>query len=178
MLYWADRVCGMKHACLRYFNAAGAHLSGELGEDHTPEYHLIPRLIQVALGQRENIVVFGNEYPTPDGTCVRDYIHVLDLAQAHILAMEAIGGGSSRVYNLGTGAGYSVLQVIEMVERITGHEIAWTFGPRRLVDPARLIADSSKIEQELRWKPKFSDLQTIVETAWRWYRLHPYGYSS
>jgi len=178
MLYWADRVYGMKYACLRYFNAAGAHPSGELGEDHTPEFHLIPRLMKVALGQQENIVVFGNDYPTLDGTCMRDYIHVVDLAQAHILAMEVIGEGPSRVYNLGSGSGYSVLQVIEMVERITGREIAWTFGPRRPGDPAKLIADSSKIKQELCWKPKFSDLQTIVETAWRWHRLHPYGYSS
>ena len=175
MLHWADRIWGMKYACLRYFNAAGALPSGERGEDHTPENHIIPIVLQVALGQRDHVVVFGGDYPTPDGTCVRDYIHVLDLADAHLLALDGLDGGS-RAYNLGNGRGFSVLEVIEAARQITGRPIPVVMGERRPGDPAILIADSSKIKRELGWSPKHDDLHDIVRTAWNWHRTHPEGY--
>jgi UDP-glucose 4-epimerase len=176
LLHWMDQLYGLRYAALRYFNACGA-ASPNLGEDHDPETHLIPLVLQVALGQREKIVIYGDDYATPDGTCVRDYIHVLDLAQAHILALHVLDGGS-RVYNLGHGQGFSVQEVIAMARQVTGHPIPAEIGPRRPGDPATLIADSTQIQQELGWQPAHSDLRNILETAWAWHRKHPYGYAS
>lgn len=176
LLMWMEKIYGLRHACLRYFNASGAHPDGLIGEDHRPETHLIPLILQVALGQRPHIDVFGTDYDTPDGTCIRDYVHVMDLADAHILALEALADGRSRTYNLGSGAGYSVLEVIETARRVTGHPIPVQTGPRRAGDLARLVADSRKIKAELGWEPKYGDLQSIVETAWRWHQSHPQGY--
>ncbi len=175
ILHWMDRVYGMRYAALRYFNAAGASPTGERGEDHDPETHLIPRVLQVALGQREKITIFGDDYPTHDGTCVRDYIHVTDLAQAHILALRALDQGS-RTYNLGNGQGFTVKEVIQTCREITGHPIPAEVGPRRPGDPAVLVASSEKIRRELGWKPRYPDLRTIVEHAWEWHRTHPHGY--
>jgi len=175
MLHWLDRVYGFRYAALRYFNAAGASPDGARGEDHTPETHLIPRVLQVALGQRDQIVIFGDDYPTRDGTCVRDYIHVIDLAQAHILALKALDKGS-RTYNLGNGQGFTIREVLETARQVTGHPIPAVVGPRRPGDPATLIASSKKIRQELGWEPRFPDLRTIVETAWKWHSTHPHGY--
>jgi len=177
MLHWLDRIYGMRYAALRYFNAAGAAPDGSRGEDHTPELHLIPRVLKVALGQLDEIVVFGDDYPTRDGTCVRDYIHVVDLAQAHILALHALDQGS-RTYNLGNGQGFTVKEVIETAREVTGHPIPAKVGPRRPGDPATLIASSEKIRRELGWKPRYPELRTIVETAWNWHRTHPHGYET
>ena len=174
-LYWLDRIHGFRYAALRYFNAAGASPSGERGEDHDPETHLIPIVLQVALGQREKVTIFGDDYPTRDGTCVRDYIHVTDLAQAHILALQALDAGS-RVYNLGNSHGATVNEVIETCRQVTGHPIPAEAGPRRPGDPAVLIASSEKIRRELGWEPRYPDLRTIVEHAWEWHRMHPHGY--
>ena len=174
-LYWLDRVYGFRYAALRYFNAAGASPTGERGEDHDPETHLIPLTLQVALGQREKITVYGDDYPTRDGTCVRDYIHVVDLAQAHILALRALDGGS-RTYNLGNGQGFTVKEVIETCRQVTGHPIPAEIGARRSGDPATLVASSKKIRRELGWESKYPDLRTIVEHAWAWHRSHPDGY--
>jgi UDP-glucose 4-epimerase len=161
---------------LRYFNAAGADQEGELGEDHSPETHLIPIGIIAALNGK-SIPIFGTDYETPDGTCIRDYIHVTDLAQAHILALEKLErGGISGIYNLGNGNGYSVREVIETVRKVTGKKIVSIESPRRPGDPARLVASSEKIKEELGWAPKYPDLETIVETAWRWHQNHPNGY--
>ena len=175
ILHWMDRIFGFRYAALRYFNAAGASPTGERGEDHDPETHLIPRVLQVALGQRDKIVIFGDDYPTRDGTCVRDYIHVVDLAQAHILALRALDQGS-RTYNLGNGRGFTVKEVIETCREVTGHPIPAEVGPRRPGDPAILVASSEKIRRELGWEPKYPDLRTIVEHAWEWHRTHPHGY--
>ncbi|HMR66543.1 MAG TPA: UDP-glucose 4-epimerase GalE [Anaerolineae bacterium] len=172
-LYWLDRVHGFRYAALRYFNACGA--SAERGEDHDPELHIIPILFQVALGQREKVLVFGDDYPTPDGTCVRDYVHVLDLAQAHILALRALDQGS-RVYNLGNGQGFTVMEVVNMVREVTGHPIPAEVIARRPGDPAILIASSDKIRRELGWQPQYTDLRDIIESAWRWHQAHPNGY--
>jgi UDP-glucose 4-epimerase len=172
-LYWLERTKGMRYACLRYFNAAGA-LPG-IGEDHAPETHLIPLVLEVALGKRDKICVFGNDYPTPDGTCVRDYVHVADLAQAHILALKALDGGS-RTYNLGNGRGYSILEVIAAAEEVTGRKIKVEFGPRRSGDPATLIAGSDKIRRELGWQPRCPELKDIIRSAWDWHESHPHGY--
>ncbi len=177
MLHWLDRIYGFRYAALRYFNAAGASPSGERGEDHDPETHLIPRVLQVALGQRDRVVIFGDDYPTRDGTCVRDYIHVTDLAQAHILALKALDK-SSRTYNLGNGQGFTIQEVIETARQVTGHPIPAAAGPRRPGDPATLIASSKKIRQELGWEPRFPDLRAIVETAWKWHSTHPHGYKT
>lgn len=174
MLYWLDRTMGLRYAALRYFNACGA-ASPDLGEDHDPETHLIPLVLQVALGQREKIVVFGDDYDTKDGTCIRDYVHVLDLAQAHILALRALDQGS-RTYNLGNGRGFSVNQVIETARKVTGHSIPAQIGPRRPGDPAILIAGSDRIQRELGWQPHYPDLKGIIEGAWRWHSRHPQGY--
>jgi UDP-glucose 4-epimerase len=173
ILYWLDRLHGLRYAALRYFNAAGA--STEQGEDHAPETHLIPIVLQVALGRRDNVVVFGDDYPTRDGTCVRDYIHVLDLAQAHILALHALEKGS-RVYNLGNGRGFTVQEVIEVARRITGHPIPAEVGPRRQGDPPVLVASSERIRRELGWQPRFSALEEIIGSAWRWHQAQPNGY--
>ncbi|NCF90886.1 MAG: UDP-glucose 4-epimerase GalE [Verrucomicrobiaceae bacterium] len=173
-LYWLEKTHGLKYACLRYFNAAGA--APERGEDHAPELHLIPLVLQVALGQRDRIKMFGDDYDTPDGTCVRDYIHVLDLAQAHILASEGLDRGS-QLYNLGNGQGYSVKQVIEAAREITGHAIPAEVTPRRAGDPATLVASSWKIRESLGWKPQFPELEAIIKTAWEWHQSHPQGYN-
>ncbi len=176
MLYWMDRVYGMKFASLRYFNACGA-ASPDLGEDHDPETHLIPIVLEVALGQREKLIIFGDDYDTPDGTCIRDYIHLSDLSQAHLLALDKIESGS-RTYNLGNGRGFSVKEVVETARKVTGAPIPVEIGPRRLGDPAILIADSKIAQQELGWRPKFTELEQIIESAWQWHRTHPHGYRS
>jgi UDP-glucose 4-epimerase len=173
ILYWLDQTCGLHYAALRYFNAAGA--TPGRGEDHHPETHLIPLVLQVALGHRERIEVYGADYTTRDGTCVRDYIHVLDLAQAHILALRALEGGS-RTYNLGNGQGYTVREVIDMARAVTGRPIPSVDSPRRQGDPAVLVAGSDKIRQELGWQPSHPDLRDIVQSAWDWHRTHPDGY--
>ncbi len=161
----------LKYISLRYFNAAGADIAGALGERHEPETHLIPLILQVASGQRKNISIFGTDYPTEDGTCIRDYVHVSDLAHAHILALRALlTGGNSAVYNLGNSSGYSVREVIKLARQITGHQIPASSGDRRPGDPAVLIADSSKIRHELGWNPRYEDLRTIIETAWVWHQ--------
>ena len=173
MLHWLDRIHGLRYAALRYFNAAGA--TPQRGEDHSPETHLIPLVLQVALGQRHQIQVYGNDYPTRDGTCVRDYIHVTDLAQAHILALRALDE-SSRTYNLGNGQGYTVREVIETARQVTGHPIPAVDGPRRPGDPPELVAGSDKIRRDHGWQPRFPDLYDIVQSAWNWHRTHPRGY--
>jgi UDP-glucose 4-epimerase len=172
-LHWLEKTHGMKSACLRYFNAAGA--SEERGEDHSPELHLIPLVLQVALGQREHISIFGEDYPTPDGTCVRDYIHVCDLAQAHILALGALEQGS-RTYHLGNGRGFSVKEVVETARQITGHSIPVKMSSRRPGDPALLVGASEKIRSELGWNPQFPALTDIIRSAWKWHQTHPNGY--
>jgi len=174
MLYWLDKVHDLRYATLRYFNAAGA--SEERGEDHNPELHLIPIVLQVALGKRENVTIFGDDYDTVDGTCVRDYIHIIDLAQAHILALEALDNGS-RTYNLGNGKGFSVKQVIETAREITGHAIPAEIGARRAGDPATLVASSEKIREELGWQPRFPELKDVVQSAWDWHQKYPQGYA-
>jgi UDP-glucose 4-epimerase len=177
-LHWMDKIYGMASCCLRYFNASGAHPNGHIGEDHTPEYHLIPIILQAALGQREKLSIFGDDYPTPDGTCIRDYIHVIDLAEAHILALEALADGKSRKYNLGNGKGYSIREVLDTARQITGREIKADVVARRPGDPASLIADSTRISEELGWQPEFGSLHQIIETAWNWHKNHPEGYAS
>ncbi len=174
VLHWLHRTHGLKYVSLRYFNAAGA--LPDCGEDHDPETHLIPLVLQVALGQRSHITIFGDDYPTRDGTCVRDYIHVADLAQAHILALEALDTLGARHYNLGNGTGYTVKEVIETARRITGHPIPAVIGPRRPGDPAVLVASSERIRRELGWAPQYPDLESIVRSAWEWHRAHPNGY--
>jgi len=175
MLAWLDRLCGLRYAALRYFNAAGASPSGERGEDHSPETHLIPLILQVALSHKDAITIFGDDYPTRDGTCVRDYVHVADLAQAHILALEALNG-SSRTYNLGNGQGFTVREIIQTCREVTGHPIPARVGSRRAGDPAVLVASSDKIRAELGWEPRYPDLRTIIQHAWRWHHSHPFGY--
>jgi UDP-glucose 4-epimerase len=177
LLQWMERIYGMRYCALRYFNASGAHPSGEIGEDHDPETHLIPLVLQVALGQREHVTVFGTDYDTPDGSAIRDYVHVMDLAEAHILALEALNDGRSRVYNLGSGQGYSVREVIETCRAVTGHPIPTVEGPRRAGDLARLVADSTRIQHELGWQPQYDDLHKIVQTAWNWHSSHRQGYN-
>jgi UDP-glucose 4-epimerase len=174
MLHWLSATEGLGFAALRYFNAAGA--SDRYGEDHRPETHLIPLVLQVALGQRDEIAIFGDDYDTPDGTAVRDYVHVQDLAEAHILALEALEGGDERVYNLGNGSGFSVRDVIEVCRQVTGRDIPAEVAPRRAGDPPILVADTSKIHDELGWEPKRPELSEIVRSAWRWHRAHPDGY--
>lgn len=173
-LHWLAETHALRFASLRYFNAAGA--SPSRGEHHCPETHLIPLVLQVALGQREHITVFGDDYDTPDGTCIRDYIHVLDLAEAHVLALEALDEGS-RTYNLGNGSGFSVLEVIETAREMTGADIPSVIGPRRAGDPARLVAASDRIRRELGWQPRYPLLKQIIESAWLWHRQYPQGYS-
>jgi UDP-glucose 4-epimerase len=174
MLAWFHLIHGLRYASLRYFNAAGA--AGKQGEDHHPESHLIPLTLQVALGQRESISIFGTDYPTPDGTCVRDYIHVSDLASAHLLVLDELKRKDKLIYNLGNGRGFSVREVIETVRRVTGHPIPVKEAARRPGDPAILVASSEKIRKELNWRPRYSDLEAIVRSAWDWRRAHPHGY--
>jgi UDP-glucose 4-epimerase len=173
ILHWLDRVCGVRFASLRYFNAAGA--TPTRGEDHDPELHLIPIVLQVAMGKREKVSIFGADYPTRDGTCVRDYVHVVDLAQAHILALGALDGGS-RFYNLGNGEGFTVKEVIDTASDLTGKTIRTEIGPRRPGDPAVLVASSDKIRKELGWAPQFPHVRAIIESAWRWHQAFPDGY--
>ncbi|WEK53478.1 MAG: UDP-glucose 4-epimerase GalE [Candidatus Cohnella colombiensis] len=179
MIHWFDIAHGIKSVSLRYFNAAGAHESGRIGEDHTPESHLIPIVLQVALNQREYISVFGDDYPTADGTCIRDYIHVSDLADAHLLALDSLRkGNDSAIYNLGSGEGYSVKQIIEVARQVTGHAIPERYEARRAGDPAVLIASSDRARQQLGWEPKRSSLEAIIASAWSWHSQHPQGYNS
>jgi UDP-glucose 4-epimerase len=175
LLHWSAKIYGLRYVCLRYFNACGG--TPHVGEDHTPETHLIPLILQVALGQRPHITVFGNDYPTSDGTCVRDYVHVVDLAQAHILAMQALDELGVRHYNLGNGNGFSVQEVINTARAVTGHPIPQVIGPRRAGDPAVLIAASDTIRRELGWQPRYTDLAEIVRSAWEWHQAHPHGYA-
>jgi len=172
-LHWLSQTKGLRFASLRYFNAAGA--SEARGEHHTPETHLIPLVLQVAAGHREHITIFGDDYDTPDGTCIRDYIHVVDLAEAHILALQALEQGN-RVYNLGNGEGFSVRQVIETARAVTGAAIPEQMGARRAGDPARLVASSDRIRDELGWAPQFPALEQIIDSAWRWHQRYPDGY--
>jgi UDP-glucose 4-epimerase len=171
-----SRAYGLGYAALRYFNAAGASPEGDLGEDHDPETHLIPLVLQVALGQRPHITVFGDDYPTPDGTCIRDYIHVDDLGAAHVLALEKLQAGQGLQLNLGTGRGHSVREVIEACRRVTGHPIPAQIGPRRPGDPPELVADARKAQRVLDWQPQYPDIEAIVRTAWKWHSSHPRGY--
>lgn len=173
-----ERAYGLTSIALRYFNAAGADPDGELGEDHSPEQHLIPRAIDAALG-RDSFQVFGDDYDTPDGTCLRDYVHVTDLASAHLLALDALrSGATSTQYNLGNGRPTSVREVIDAVQRVTGRKVPYTVGPRRAGDPAVLYASSARIKRDLGWQPRFEDVDVIVETAWRWRESHPEGYET
>jgi UDP-glucose 4-epimerase len=178
MLDWFYRAHGLRSVSLRYFNAAGDDPSGEIGEDHSPETHLIPLILQVPLGKREKVLIFGEDYDTPDGTCIRDYIHVGDLASAHVAALQALEGGLGRdAFNVGNGAGFSVRQVIETARQVTGHVIPAEVRPRRPGDPARLVASSAKARAVLGWQPQMPELRAILETAWNWHRTHPQGYS-
>lgn len=177
MLKWCSGAYGMKYVALRYFNVAGARPTGEVGEDHKPETHLIPLVLQVALEQREFISVFGDDYDTPDGTCIRDYVHVEDLIAAHILALKYLEhGGESNVFNLGSNQGFSVLEIIETARKITGHSIPEKIVARRAGDPAKLIASSQKAKRVLGWNPKRTHIEQIIEDAWSWHQSHPNGY--
>lgn len=177
ILRWCDHAYGIKYTALRYFNAAGAHVNGQIGEDHSPESHLIPLILQVALGKREKIMMFGDDYNTTDGTCVRDYIHVTDLAKAHSLALKRLmNGGESTAYNLGNGTGFSVKEVVEVARKVTGHPIPAEVAPRRAGDPATLIASSERAIKELGWEPQCADLETIISSAWNWHKNHPNGF--
>lgn len=174
ILHWCEVRYGLRYASLRYFNAAGA--SEAYGEHHHPETHLIPLLLKVALGQREHLDIYGSDYPTRDGTCVRDYIHLIDLARAHILALEALDSGS-RIYNLGNGEGFTVQEVVATAQEVTGHPIPARIAPRRSGDPATLVASSERIRRELGWEARSPDLREIIESAWRWQQAHPEGYA-
>jgi len=176
MLAWFQRIHALRYASLRYFNAAGA--TEALGEAHHPESHLIPLVLQVALGKRDSISVFGTDYPTRDGTCVRDYIHVFDLARAHLLALEALDDNSQLIYNLGNGRGFTVREVIDVARQVTGHKIPAEPAQRRPGDTAVLVASSEKITRELGWEPRYPDLHSIVESAWKWHQAHPNGYAA
>ena len=169
---------GFGYVLLRYFNACGASSDGQFGEDHHPETHLIPVILKAALGQRDKIYVFGDDYDTPDGTCIRDYIHVDDLADAHVRALEALEPGKGLVYNIGTGAGNSVLEVIRTAEEVVGHEIPKAIVERRAGDSTRLVAGSEKLRRELHWSPQYDNVRDIIETAWKWHSSHPKGYNS
>jgi UDP-glucose 4-epimerase len=175
MLAWLHRIHGLRYASLRYFNAAGA--TEERGECHQPESHLIPLVLQAAAGTRKSISIFGSDYPTEDGTCVRDYIHILDLASAHVLALEALGERGKLIYNLGNGKGYSVRQVIDIARAVTGRPIEVVEAARRPGDPAVLVASSEKIKNELGWTPKYGELAQIISSAWQWRQKNPNGYA-
>lgn len=177
MFKWTSKAHNLRYVSLRYFNACGAHESGKIGEAHNPESHLIPLILQVPNGQRESIAIFGEDYDTKDGTCVRDYIHVTDLAQAHILAVKYLAeGGASNIFNLGNGVGFTVKEVIDSARKVTGHEIKAVVSPRRAGDPAQLIASSDKARTILGWKPEHADLEEIIESAWNWHSTHPNGF--
>jgi UDP-glucose 4-epimerase len=175
-LDWYRQIHGLHYAALRYFNASGA-LPGR-GEAHQPESHLIPLVLRVALGQRESVSIFGTDYPTPDGTCIRDYVHIADLVSAHLLALDSLGEADKLTYNLGSGMGFSVREVIDMSRKVTGHPIPVVELPRRAGDSSRLVASSDKIRRELGWEPQHTDLQDIISSAWEWHRSHPKGYES
>ncbi|GAW28000.1 UDP-glucose 4-epimerase GalE [Carboxydocella sp. ULO1] len=171
------RTYDFHYAALRYFNACGALPDGSIGEDHQPETHLIPLILQVANGRRDHITIYGQDYPTPDGTCIRDYIHVLDLAEAHLLALQYLwNGGESGPFNLGNGQGFSVQEVISVARQVTGHPLPVQIGPRRPGDPARLVAAAEKARQVLNWQPRYPDLAAMVASAWAWHRQHPDGF--
>lgn len=177
MLRWYGQAYGIRSIALRYFNAAGADPEGELGEDHRPEEHLIPLTLFAALGKRESISVFGTDYDTPDGSCIRDYVHVWDLCEAHYLALQRLRAGASlEAYNLGNGQGYSVLEVIRAAEQVVGKPIPTVYAPRRPGDPARLVASSENARRTLGWQPRFPALETMIEHAYRWFSRHPHGY--
>lgn len=177
MFYWASQAHGIKYVSLRYFNACGAHISAPIGEAHDPETHLIPIVLQVPNGQREYVSIFGEDYDTNDGSCVRDYIHVSDLASAHVLAAKYLmDGGESDIFNLGNGVGFTVKEIISCAEKVVGKEIPAKIAPRRAGDPAQLVASSEKAKRVLGWKPRYDDINTIIETAWRWHSSHPNGY--
>lgn len=178
MMKWFDVAHGIKSISLRYFNAAGAHQSGLIGEDHRPETHLVPIVLEAALGKRPHISVFGDDYDTPDGTCIRDYIHVSDLADAHVLAVDRLrSGADSSVYNLGNGQGFSVKEVIEIARSVTGKAISAVVEPRRSGDPAVLVASSQRARSDLGWNPRRSKLEDIIQSAWNWHKEHPHGYA-
>ena len=177
MMKWCDNAYGMKYVALRYFNVAGAKRDATIGEDHTPETHLVPIILQVALGQREALSIFGDDYDTPDGTCIRDYVHVEDLIAAHILALEYLeAGNESNVFNLGSNNGYSVKEMLDAAREVTGKKIPAIVAPRRAGDPSSLVASSSKASEVLGWKPEYTDVKKIIETAWNWHVSHPNGY--
>lgn len=177
MMSWVSKAHGLRFVALRYFNACGAHVSGAIGEAHNPETHLLPLILQAPNGQRAKISIFGDDYATKDGTCIRDYIHVTDLAQAHILALDYLmKGGENNVFNLGNGVGFTVKEVIDCARHVTGHPIPAETCPRRAGDPAQLIASSDKAKEVLGWKPQFDDLETIISTAWGWHKNHPHGF--
>ena len=178
MMKWVSRANGVRFVSLRYFNAAGAIEDGSIGEDHNPESHLIPLILQVPMGKRDHITVFGEDYPTPDGTCLRDYIHVIDLADAHVLAIDYLRkGGESNIFNLGNGRGFSVKEMIEAAKKATGRDIKVEIGARRAGDPAQLIASSEKAKKVLGWQPKYTDVKQIIQTAWTFHQKHPEGYA-
>ena len=177
MMKWVSSQHGIRYVSLRYFNVAGAWRDGTIGEDHKVETHLIPLILQVPLGRREHITIYGDDYPTKDGTCIRDYIHVEDLARAHLLALEYLrNGGESNIFNLGSGDGYSVMEMITAARTVTGHPIPAVVGERRPGDPARLVADSAKAARILNWKPEIVSMQDIIASAWKWHKSHPKGY--
>lgn len=178
MLKWSEAAYGLKYVVLRYFNVAGAHESGKIGEDHSPETHLIPIILQVALGKREKIMIFGDDYDTHDGTCIRDYIHVMDLVDAHVLAVDKLRKTEeSGTYNLGNGTGFTVKEIIDATRKVTGHAIPAELAPRRAGDPAKLIASSEKAIKELGWAPKYADVEQIISSAWKWHQNNPNGYN-
>lgn len=178
MMKWCDRAYGLKYVALRYFNACGAHPTGLIGENHNPESHLIPLILQVPNGKRESVSIFGEDYPTKDGTCVRDYIHVCDLADAHVLAVKyLLDGNNSDVFNLGNGVGFTVKEVINVAESVVGNSINHIMAPRRAGDPAVLTASSKKAQEVLHWQPKMNDLHTIISTAWNWHKGHKNGFN-
>ena len=178
MFKWVGKAHGLRYVSLRYFNACGAHISGQIGEDHNPESHLIPLILQVPNGKREYISIFGDDYDTKDGTCVRDYIHVTDLAQAHILAVKYLqSGNESNIFNLGNGVGFTVKEVIDTARKVTSHPIPAKITPRRAGDPAQLIASSEKAKEILGWTPEHNSLEEIISTAWNWHKNHPNGFN-
>jgi UDP-glucose 4-epimerase len=178
MIKWADWAHGIKYVSLRYFNVAGAYRTGEIGEDHQPETHLIPLILQVPLGKREEISIYGDDYDTPDGTCIRDYVHIEDLTDAHYRALEYLKGGKeSTVFNLGSGTGFSVKEMVDAARKVTGHEIPANVVPRRAGDPAKLIASSRKAKDMLGWAPKYDDVETIIRSAWTWHQKNPNGFN-
>lgn len=177
LIHWASEASDLKYISLRYFNVAGAHSSGEIGESHDPETHLIPIILQVPLNQRAHLSIFGDDYETKDGTCIRDYIHIEDLVEAHILALEKlINGGESSLYNLGTGTGYSILEMVEAAKRVTGKDIPVQIAPRRVGDPAVLVASSQKAQEELAWTPQYTNVEDIIRSAWKFYQKRPIGF--